>query len=343
MDINNKFAETRNFLDVNGLNSVKLDAKTGNAEEKQAALKEAAQQFEAIFTKMLLKTMRQAQDVLASDSPMNSESTKFYRDMHDQQLAVELSGNGSLGLSDLIIRQLGGADDTFTPQSIIRQDGNLPGLNENGTHSARSFIPSGRISPDEKLAALNEHKEQARQAQQLKNTQQTSVPFAVDDTPVVAFEQPKDFVTALIEPAKRIEKALGIPFEVVIAQSALETGWGQKIISGEQGQSSNNLFNIKADSRWSGNKMNKDTLEYEQGTLTKVNAPFRAYETLAESANDYINFISSNDRYKPALEKVGNVEQFLQGLQQAGYATDPKYADKIMSTLRRVSSLLNSD
>jgi len=119
------FDQARNFLELDGLNAIRQQSKENDGESKKAALQEAAQQFEAIFMKMLLKSMRQAQEVLESDSPFNSQSTKFYRDMHDQQMAVELSSNGTLGLSDLIVRQLGGETGNYTPSSVLRSDGNL--------------------------------------------------------------------------------------------------------------------------------------------------------------------------------------------------------------------------
>jgi len=149
-----------------------------------------------------------------------------------------------------------------------------------------------------------------------------------------SFDEPKDFVTALIEPAQKVQKTLGVPFEVVIAQAALETGWGQKMIKDQNGGSSNNLFNIKADSRWAGDKITKDTLEFEQGAMIKKSEPFRTYQSLTDSVDDYINFLSTSERYQDALQGSGNVEHFLQGLQKAGYATDPQYADKILGTLK---------
>ena len=127
---------------------------------------------------------------------------------------------------------------------------------------------------------------------------------------------------------------------MVIAQAALETGWGQKIIKNPQGESSHNLFNIKADKRWSGNKTEKETLEFENGAMVKKRQPFRAYQSIADSVSDYMNFLSKNERYQPALNNAGNVEHFLHGLQQAGYATDPNYAKKIMATLKTVRGLL---
>ncbi|MCJ8321032.1 MAG: flagellar assembly peptidoglycan hydrolase FlgJ [Colwellia sp.] len=347
--MDNRLAESRNFLELNGLNTIRLDAKSGTDEEKKAALKEAAQQFEAIFMQMLLKSMRKAQEVLESDSPFNSESTKFYRDMHDQQMAMELSSNGSLGLSDLIIRQLGG-DDNFTPNSVLRSDGDL--------ESRKSFAKSYALNNQTKFDDLQQYKEQSFSQNSppfnatnidlinnmgLTSNNRQSSTLTVTTSSQEKFKQPKDFVTALIEPAKSVENKLGIPFEVVIAQAALETGWGQKIIKSEQGESSNNLFNIKADNRWQGSKITKDTLEFEQGSLVKKSALFRSYESIKDSVKDYINFLSSGDRYQNALDNVGNVEHFLHGLQKAGYATDPNYANKIMATLRTVKNLVNQN
>jgi len=353
MDTN--FDQARNALELHGLNAIRQQSKSADESSKKAALKEAAQQFEAIFTQMLLKSMRKAQDVLESDSPFNSESTKFYRDMHDQQMSLEMSANGSLGLTDLIVRQLGGDSDNFTPSSVLRNDGNL----EQSKSLAKQYKlqTSLSLSSDDYLAkslaaGSNVNKDstiipfapQAMEKISPSNTQintppldntQSSVNFS---TP--SFTAPKDFVTALTGPAKIVQEKLGVPFQVVIAQAALETGWGQKIIKAENGASSNNLFNIKADSRWDGDKVQTETLEFEQGAMVKKSAPFRAYQSLSESVNDYVDFLSGNERYQDALQKVDDVEQFLQGLQQAGYATDPQYANKIMATLRTVSNLM---
>jgi flagellar protein FlgJ len=251
---------------------------------------------------------------------MNSDSAKQYRDMHDQQLAVELSSNGSLGLSKLIVRQLGGDSEKFTPRSLIRTDGTLEAINN-------------RRSQQQNSTDINT----------ASNNRQFPITFlenrVAQQSP--SFEKPQDFVTAMTETAKIAEKKLGVPFEVVIAQAALETGWGQKIIKTSDGNSSHNLFNIKADARWNGDKVNKETLEFEHGTMVKKVAPFRAYDSLNESVNDYIDFLSSSDRYQSALQNNGNVEHFLHGLQQAGYATDPNYAKKILATLSKVTSLIN--
>lgn len=342
------FDQSRNFLELNGLNAIREQSRGSDNEGKKEALQEAAQQFEAIFMKMLLKSMRQAQDVLESDSPFNSESTKFYRDMHDQQMAVELSSNGTLGLSDLIVRQLGGGDNTFMPSSALRSDGDFEQIKKAVKQAKLQGINSNANdldSPNFSLASAN-----VDHSNSIKNENSTPIPFAITSTNEIekesvnfstpSFNEPKDFVSALIDPAKSVQEKIGVPFQVVIAQAALETGWGQKIIKAQNGESSNNLFNIKADSRWAGDKITKDTLEFEQGAMIKKSEPFRMYETLKDSIDDYVNFLSSSERYQDALQGSSNVEHFLQGLQKAGYATDPQYADKILGTLKTVTNLL---
>jgi flagellar protein FlgJ len=368
------FDQARNALDLNGLNAIRQQSRETDGEAKQAALKEAAQQFEAIFMRMLLTSMRKAQEVLESDSPFNSQSTKFYRDMHDQQMAVELSSNGSLGLTDLIVRQLGGDTGDFKPSSVLRNDANLVKSNSvNSTsnnpdkdshHNSlveKMLADKSTIKPDidipfagnfqasvntpsNEVAALTINNVSSLTNKQLaKNNAQVFSQHGVNNPTATSghkFNEPKDFVSALIKPAQKVQQKLGVPFEVVIAQAALETGWGQKIIKDQHGDSSNNLFNIKADSRWAGDKVTKDTLEFEQGAMIKKAEPFRMYQTLSDSVDDYIHFLSNSERYQDALQKSNNVEHFLQGLQKAGYATDPQYADKIIGTLKTVTNLL---
>jgi len=326
-----RIADAQNFLDINGLNSIRQDAKSGDKDSKEAALTQAAKQFEAIFMQMLMKSMRKAQDVLESDSPFNSESTKFYREMHDQQMSLELSNNGSLGLSELIVRQLGGDSDNFTPHSILRSDGNL-----DSRGSVRVNDPS-LLSKASLVKDASAHRDPDKDRQ----TNGSIATQAANMLQAPVFEQPKDFVSALTAEAKRVQDKINVPFEVVIAQAALETGWGQKIIKTDSGKSSNNLFNIKADSRWTGEKTHKETLEFENGAMVKKREPFRVYESIGQSVNDYLNFLTKSERYQGALDKSTNVEQFLHNLQSAGYATDPNYAKKIMGTLRTVTSLLN--
>jgi flagellar protein FlgJ len=387
-NLTHNFDQARNSLELNGLNSIREQSREGSSEAKEAALQEAAQQFEAIFMKMLLASMRKAQDVLEADSPFNSESTKFYRDMHDQQMAVELSSNGSLGLTDLIVRQLGGDSSNFKPSSVLRNDGNLTADKETNVDNkstaesrANSLVEKmladkNQIKPDIDVPFAGNYQANSQvsshsaisasvAANQLtlkdlvqsgstrqnkgviqginQGINQEIVQQNVNSSAPLSehtFNEPKDFVSALITPAQKVQQKLGVPFEVVIAQAALETGWGQKIIKQQDGTSSNNLFNIKADKRWGGDKITKETLEFEQGAMVKKSEPFRTYQSMTDSVNDYINFLSTSERYQEALQKPGNVEHFLQGIQKAGYATDPQYADKILGTLKTVTNLL---
>ncbi|MGB0936991.1 MAG: flagellar assembly peptidoglycan hydrolase FlgJ [Colwellia sp.] len=349
------FDQARNTLELNGLNAIRQQSRT--ADGKEAALREAAQQFEAIFMQMLLKSMRKAQEVLESDSPFNSQTSKSYRDMHDQQLAVELSSNGALGLTDLIVRQLSPNSNNFTSKNLLRSDGNIStpinseqlarvnqlkasilsrqptttearnSFSEDKNRSNQNPIPFSNQSLPEKLLS---------QRNKLKNIEQK------ETMPLINIDSPKTFVNSLIDAAKYVEKEIGIPYKVVIAQAALETGWGKKIIQQSSGASSFNLFNIKADPKWQGNKVEKNTLEFEQGTMVHKKEPFRLYDSFNDSIKDYVSFLSSNDRYKKALDNAGNVEHFLQGIQEAGYATDPQYANKILSVLRKVTSLIEN-
>ncbi|XPF93785.1 flagellar assembly peptidoglycan hydrolase FlgJ [Colwellia sp. RE-S-Sl-9] len=330
-----RLTDAQNFLDVNGLNSVRQQSKSTDKADKEEALQSAAKQFEAIFMQMLLKSMRSAQEVLESDSPFNSESTKFYRDMHDQQMSLELSNNGSLGLSELIVRQLGGDSENFTPHTVLRSNGNLDSRGKNvfDLQNTRDPLPK-TIELDRQTNDKNEVTIPKYLSKDIDQNVSSNTSFLPE------FNNPQDFVTAITDSAKQVEAKLNIPFEVVIAQAALETGWGQKIIRNNQGESSNNLFNIKADSRWKGDKTTTETLEFQQGAMVKKREPFRVYSSIAESVNDYVNFLSSNERYQPALKNPSNVEQFLQNLQGAGYATDPNYAKKILGTLKTVTSLI---
>jgi flagellar protein FlgJ len=134
--------------------------------------------------------------------------------------------------------------------------------------------------------------------------------------------------------AEQAAKELGVEPKVIIAQAALETGWGRSLIKNSNGGNSFNVFNIKADKGWQGKQAQVATLEFEDGIAKKVNAGFRAYTSFQESFQDYVSFIKSNPRYDNALKQVGNAEHYMHELQRAGYATDPNYADKVMNIYR---------
>lgn len=290
---------SRSVHDLGGLNSLREAATSG----QDGALEEAAKQFEAIFVQMLLKSMRQAQDALADeDSPFNSDQVKFYRDMHDQQLATDLSTNGSIGLAEIIVQQMS-INDGVMPASAVRSDGDLSSINRN--------------------------KVLMRQAQE--QIFASDVSGASNGQKLASFETPADFIESLYPQALEAAKQLNIDPKALLAQAAVETGWGKYLIHQADGSNSHNLFGIKADARWQGDKAVVETLEYENGIASKQKAAFRSYDDFESSMADYAHFIQDNPRYSQALEQTQSPRDYFEALQEAGYATDPQYADKVMS------------
>lgn len=311
MDMNTKLSNpldmARNVHDMSSINTLRQAAQNGD----KGALEEAAKQFEGIFVQMMLKSMRQAQDVLADkDSPFNSQQVTFYRDMHDKQLATELATNSSLGLADIIIQQFGGSE-SFMPADAIRNDGNLAAL---------------QADPTLKISTRGARHDTSLMPELSSETAVTSVDKKS------GFASPKDFVTTLYPIAQRAAAELNIDPKALLAQAAVETGWGQYVM--HQGEhSAHNLFGIKADSRWEGAALNVATLEYRDGTANKELAKFRRYDSYSDSMHDYVDFIQSNPRYSEALTQTQDAQQYFTALQQAGYATDPNYANKVLKVM----------
>ncbi len=145
--------------------------------------------------------------------------------------------------------------------------------------------------------------------------------------------------------AKAASAATGIPASFMVAQAAHESGWGKREITGADGTKSHNLFGIKATPGWTGKTVDVKTTEVINGQAVKVTAKFRAYGSYDEAFKDYARLLSSNDRYAKVVAQAqsGNAAGFARGLQQAGYATDPAYAEKIAKTIhttQRVQSTL---
>ncbi|MFC3095093.1 flagellar assembly peptidoglycan hydrolase FlgJ [Alteromonas sediminis] len=287
---NDQLDFARNATDIAGLDSLRQAAHSGNGE----ALEKAAQEFEAIFVRMMLKSMRQAQEALADENnPMNSQHVKFYRDMHDQQIASDLAAGEGMGLAKLIVQQLGPQQEGYMPSSAIRQGANLP------TQQHTSTVQRGQKA--------------------------------------AGFDNQQAFVDQLLPAVKPVADALGIDASGLVAQAALETGWGQHMIHSAQGKNSHNLFGIKASNGWQGEQATVPTLEYKNGVANKESAAFRVYSSIQESIQDYKDFLQ-HGRYSKVLEQAGNTEGFFSALQKAGYATDPQYADKVMGIMKRLKS-----
>lgn len=141
------------------------------------------------------------------------------------------------------------------------------------------------------------------------------------------------FVKNIWQQAETAAKALGLPTEAVVGHAALETGWGAH----QPGGGSNNLFGIKADSRWQGEKVTASTIEMDGGKTRTEQAAFRSYDSSADGFADYVRFLKGNPRYAEAIKAGCSTQEFAQGLQKAGYATDPHYAEKLTAAVARVA------
>jgi peptidoglycan hydrolase FlgJ len=272
------------------------------AADPRGAVKEAAKQFEAVFMNELMKSMR---STTLSSGMLDSKGGKLGTDLLDTQLSGQMAGRPG-GLADIIAKQL------------ERQMGLAPG--------PIPFTGSANNS----VAPLA--------------TQPTQIPQ----------KGALGFVQQHTEAAKQAEAATGIPAAFMISQSALETGWGRKEIRHADGSPSFNLFGIKATGNWKGPVAEITTTEFINGKATKVVAKFRAYGSYAESFADYARLMKESPRYQGMMQAVvngasgrvatagGTAVAFAQGLQKAGYATDPAYADKLSRVINTTLRLQRS-
>ncbi|SKA48419.1 flagellar assembly peptidoglycan hydrolase FlgJ [Enterovibrio nigricans] len=298
-----------------------LRQKATGGEQSDDAMRAAAEQFEALFTQMLFKSMRQANEAFESEL-IDNRTSKFYEQMADEQLSSALSREGSLGLADLIVQQFKGPQNS-EPMDVAES-------------AASHGVKLGQLAPlstSDHASVLPEMKNVAAMPIDGQRTPEPMPPKAAP------FESPDEFVTRLTPYAKKAARSLGTDPALLIAQAALETGWGKKVIANARG-SSHNLFNIKADPRWDGSKVATQTLEFYEDIPVQEMASFRAYASYEDSFDDYVRFLNQNPRYATALQQTAQPEQFVSGLQQAGYATDPQYANKVMSIFGRVKGLM---
>ncbi|ULN64969.1 flagellar assembly peptidoglycan hydrolase FlgJ [Vibrio gigantis] len=292
--------------DIGSLDRLRQQAVNGEEGSEKEALTAAAKQFESIFTSMLFKSMRDANSSFKSDM-LNSQNEQFYRQMQDDQMASELSASGSLGLADMIVAQLSAGQATDATEDKVRSEGFDTSL-QRPQFSGRS----------------------EERAQEIQSASAAKQP--------VSFDSPESFVTSMKPYAEKAASALGVDSSLLLAQAALETGWGSKMVKNSLGNS-NNLFNIKADRSWKGDKVATQTLEFHGKTAVKESASFRSYSSFEDSFNDYVKFLNENPRYETALQHQGNSENFIKGIHQAGYATDPNYADKVLRVKAKIDEM----
>ncbi|MFK7795415.1 MAG: flagellar assembly peptidoglycan hydrolase FlgJ [Gammaproteobacteria bacterium] len=310
--------------------TARLRLQAGNGE--QQVDDEIFQQFEALFLQQMLKSMRTAS---LSEGMFQSEQSEFYRDMYDQQIAADLAKQEVLGIANILNRQLGG--NTSEQTSADHQDIKETSFDEliaNGVNLVGNKINS--VAGVQELDSLNNYIDKLSTNLQTDSNVDAST-VAVNEIKQVrplAFkpETPNEFVELAYEYAKEPAERLGVNAEVLVAIAALETGWGNHVPK-DAGGSSNNYFGIKADSRWDGDHVGSQTLEFVGDAFDEIKQSFRAYDSLKESFDDYAAFLLSNDRYSYALEFAGDAKKFLSEIQNAGYATDPNYANKILNVL----------
>jgi peptidoglycan hydrolase FlgJ len=256
------------YTDLQGIAELRRNVQTNDP----AALREAARQFESLFTRMMLKSMREAS---FGDPLLGGDSHNFYQGMFDDQLAVEMSRGRGLGLADLLVQQLARAGLEKAP---------------------------------------------------LENTQPEKITSR------------KQFIEQLSPAADAAGRELGVDPRHILAQAALETGWGRSVPVTASGESSFNYFGIKVNSQWQGQSVTVATVEYENGVPITKQEKFKAYSNPEEAFSDYVALLRDNPRYANALQTGADSQSFAKGLIQGGYATDPAYAQKVSAIAQKLNN-----
>ncbi|MGH8763765.1 MAG: flagellar assembly peptidoglycan hydrolase FlgJ [Nitrosospira sp.] len=306
-DLSSQFA-----LDVQAVNGLRIEAK----KTSQAGLEAAAKQFEALFMNMMLKSMREA---TSQDSLLDSDQSRLYISMLDQQLSQNMASRG-IGMADVMVRQLSHGLSAELPQDADA----LPSAPVSGQ-------PLPPASPQSSAPMYP-----------MRQQMQASPSLPPQSPQVAAFQsgmqaQVAEFQAKLMPHAREASQATGIPARFMLGQAALESGWGKREIRAADGTPSHNLFGVKAGSNWKGPVVEIVTTEYVNGVAQKSIEKFRAYDSYADAFRDYANLLRGNPRYAGVMAQVAqglDAEGFANGLQQAGYATDPNYADKLSRIIK---------
>jgi flagellar protein FlgJ len=288
-------------FDANSLNQLKFSSKSDSPE----AIMAVAKQFEAVFVNMMLKSMR---DATPQESMFDNEQSRTFTAMLDQQLSQSIASKG-IGLADVLARQLS-------------KTGVTPGANPDQDDGVSAALPYNNALLPQKAVQMYTDPDQRN-----GNSNTASGNGNAD-----AFQD------MMAPHANEASRTSGIPANYMLGQAALESGWGKRMIRGTNGENSFNLFGIKATAGWTGKTVDAVTTEYVNGVKQTRVEKFRAYDSYADSFKDFANLISSNPRYGNAMSNLHDVNAYAQGLQNGGYATDPDYASKLISVIRKVSS-----
>jgi peptidoglycan hydrolase FlgJ len=312
-DLDQRFA-----LDVQGFDALRAQVKNSPA----AGLRTAAKQFDAVFTQMMLKSMR---DATPNDGPLDSREGDQFMSMLDEQLAQQFSSKG-IGVADMMIKQL-------ARQANIPLDGSDTGVGAGpagggiGSLSTLNQLARAYANPGANGALASGRGYSANNA--------LTPPLRGNG------QSPKvdAFVDKLAAPAQAASAATGIPARFIIGQAALESGWGKSEIKKADGSTSHNVFGIKATKDWTGDTVSTVTTEYVNGEPQRKVETFRSYHSYEEAMSDYASMLKSNPRYAAVLSasRGKSAAGFAAGMQRAGYATDPHYARKLMSIMQQMS------
>ena len=285
--------------DSRSLNDLKREA----AADPKGKAMQVAKQVEGMFVQMMMKSMRAA---LPQDGLLSNDQTRLFTSMYDQQIAQDIGKRG-LGMADIIVKQMQPAQE---PDETA---GTVPMKLDN------SFIYSNLPS---------------NQLEQMVRKAVPRLPVSPSSLP----SDSNDFIAQLAQPAQVASQQSGIPHQLILAQAALESGWGQRQILTRDGKPSYNVFGIKASGDWKGETTDIMTTEYEGGAAKKVRASFRVYGSYMEALSDYVKLLSNNPRYA-AVANAPSAEQGARALQAAGYATDPKYAQKLVGMIQQFKNM----
>lgn len=313
----------KTWLDAADSSSAAFDVKALNGLRRQvnqqdpAALQKVARQFEGLFVNMMLKSMRAA---LPQDGLLSNDQTRMYTSMYDQQLAQDLSAKG-LGLADMIVKQLGQRHDL--PGDEVGKVALPLGQEE------RSPMPLGQ----ERLAAAS--MPPALIGEFLRREQRED---AAGGRVAQLTQSSAHFTDRLSIPAMIASLQSGIPHHLIMAQAALESGWGRREITSADGSPSHNIFGVKAGEGWAGKVTEVVTTEFENGRAYKTKELFRVYDSYLDALNDYVSLLTNNSRYQSVLD-AKSAEDAAYALQRAGYATDPHYGDKLVQVIGQIKQM----
>jgi len=320
-------AASPNYTDFQGLADLRRQARQNSPE----ALRVIAKQFEAYLVQQLVRSGR---DASLGNGILDNKGSSLYQDMFDKQIALSVTAGKGLGIADMLVRQV---EQTQGPAPASAGEG----AGDCGTDCSTAGS-AGNASTGRSVRSTTRRIAARRAASPLAHKFAVPVPGVSVGQPSeapgadpVRFDTPREFVRTVMPHACRVGAELGVDPRLLVAQAALETGWGKSIIRNSDGTSSHNLFNIKAHGGWDGPVASARTMEYEKGAKIKIRDGFRSYESFAHSFRDYVAFLNENPRYGDALQQTADPAAFAHALQKAGYATDPKYADKILAIYRK--------